>query len=53
VHCPEVASREHAATLLVFGVDNALRFLANLFGALCPKVVISMPIRRPIHRGGA
>jgi len=32
----EVASRQHAATL-VFGVDNALWFSANLFGALFAK----------------
>jgi hypothetical protein len=37
VHWPEVVSREHLATLLVSGADNALRFSANLFGALSAK----------------
>ena len=34
VLCPEVVSREHLATLLLSGVENALRFSANLFGPL-------------------
>ena len=37
VHWPEVVSREHLATLLVAGVDNALRSSANVFGALSAK----------------
>jgi hypothetical protein len=46
---PEVVSREHLATLLVSGVDNALRYSANLFEALSSK----WAIRPPIHRIGA
>jgi integrase len=34
---PEVNSREHLATLLVSGVDNALRLSAHLFRALFRK----------------
>ena len=49
---PEVVSRA-LATLLVFGVGNALRLSADSFGALSPKYVNSMAIRRPTHLIGA
>jgi hypothetical protein len=41
------------ATLLVSGVDNALRFSAKLFGALSAKGSSQLAIRPPIHRIGA
>jgi hypothetical protein len=45
--------REHLATLLVSGVDNALRFSTHLFGALFAKKSSYWVIRPPIRRIGA
>jgi hypothetical protein len=44
---PEVVSREHLATLLVSGVDNALQFSAKLLGALFAKGHLNGPSGRP------